>query len=105
MQKGANPKDSVDEFPWEEVLEELTEAPHAVTSFSWDFTRHERVQLSGLSSADTLPDLGVDLGVDLTHSSGSSASSATASSHCAEDDSDDAGSVRTAPCLLGGPVT
>ncbi|KAK3932504.1 ABC transporter B family member 10 [Frankliniella fusca] len=74
-------KGGEEEFPWEDVLEGLTgEPPTAVTDFSWDFTRHERV--------DTLP----DLGVDLTHSSASSA----ANSNSAEDDSDDAASLRAA---------
>lgn len=74
LQKEAGTK-GVDEFPWDDVLEGLTDPPTAVTDFSWDFTR-----------ADP------DLGVDLTHCSGSSASN---SSHCAEDDSDDATSVRS----------
>ncbi|KAJ1530923.1 hypothetical protein ONE63_005762 [Megalurothrips usitatus] len=66
-------------------MEGLTEPPHAVTDFSWDFARHDH----GADPAD--PDLGVDL----------TGSSATNSSHCAEDDSDDAASLRA----VGGATT
>ena len=81
MQKDAGSKGGVEEFPWEDVLEGLSLSdPPTVTDFSWDFTRAD-------------PDLGVDLGPgSATHSSASSAANSN-SSHCAEDDSDDAASV------------